>query len=127
MSKKKGQADGEEKVKLESKFNPIVLRDCISNGMDAAEIMQRLDIKHKQTLKQYLMKLCTTDKVLYEIPSLYQRGASRPKANKKLELKISLKSMELDGVAVQEGDEFTVTIWEGKIILERHHSERLEA
>ena len=47
MSKKEDQpAKG---MKLESKYNPTLLRECIKNNNSASEIMEKLGITHKQT------------------------------------------------------------------------------
>jgi len=109
--------EGSDKKKIESKYNPSVLRECIFNGMDASEILVKMDIKHRQTLKQYVLKLMSDDKTYYEVKGLYLKNSRRPKVNNKMELKIYLKSLDLQGLAVNDGDEFSVLVEDQKIIL----------
>jgi len=106
-----------EKKKIESKYNPSILRECIQKNMDAAAIMERLGITHRQTLKHYVLKLMSDDKTYYEVKGLYLKNSSRPKVNKKMELKVYLKNMDLQGLEVSEGDEFIVTVDNLAIIL----------
>jgi len=122
MSKKTDSTivDGEgpvEKKKLESKYNPAILRDCIQKKMDSSEIMAMLGVTHRQTLKHYVLKLMSDDKTYYEVKGLYLKNSSRPKVNKKLEVKIYLKNLDLQGMDVVEGDEFTVTVQDNTITL----------
>jgi len=109
--------EGSEKKKIESKYNPSLLRECIFNGMDASEIMIKMDVKHRQTLKQYVLKLMSDDKTYYEVKGLYLKNSRRPKINNKMELKIYLKNLDLQGLVVNEDDEFSILVEDGKIIL----------
>ena len=122
MSKKNDSAamdvqDGSDKKKIESKYNPSLLRECIFGGMTASEIMAKMDVKHRQTLKQYVLKLMSDDKTYYEVKGLYLKNSRRPKVNNKLELKIYLKSVDLQGLVVNDGDEFSILVEDEKIIL----------
>ena len=122
MSKKTDTAaveeqEGFDKKKIESKYNPSLLRECIFNGMDASEIMVKMDVKHRQTLKQYVLKLMSDDKTYYEVKGLYLKNSRRPKVNNKMELKIYLKSLDLHGMSIGEGDEFSILVEDQKIIL----------
>ena len=122
MSKKTDNTSGDvqevsEKKKVESKYNPSLLRECIFNGMDASEIMVKMDVKHRQTLKQYALKLMSDDKTYYEVKGLYLKNSRRPKVNNKMELKINLKSLDLQGMSIGEGDEFSILVEDQKIIL----------
>ena len=122
MSKKNDSAamdvqEGPEKKKIESKYNPSLLRECIFGGMTASEIMSKMDVKHRQTLKQYVLKLMSDDKTYYEVKGLYLKNSRRPKVNNKMELKIYLKSLDLQGMSIGEGDEFSILVEDQKIIL----------
>ena len=122
MSKKNDSAamdvqEGPEKKKIESKYNPSLLRECIFGGMTASEIMAKMDVKHRQTLKQYVLKLMSDDKTYYEVKGLYLKNSRRPKVNNKMELKIYLKSIDLQGLVVNDGDEFSILVEDEKIIL----------
>ena len=109
--------EGSDKKKIESKYNPSLLRECIFGGMTASEIMSKMDVKHRQTLKQYVLKLMSDDKTYYEVKGLYLKNSRRPKVNNKMELKIYLKSIDLQGLVVNDGDEFSVLVEDEKIIL----------
>ena len=109
--------EGSEKKKIESKYNPSLLRECIFGGMTASEIMAKMDVKHRQTLKQYVLKLMSDDKTYYEVKGLYLKNSRRPKVNNKLELKLYLKSLDLQGLDINEGDEFSVSVENEMIVL----------
>ena len=105
------------KKKTESKYDPKTLRVLIKEGLDAATIMERMQIKHRQTLKQYILKLISTDRVLYEVKGLYLKDSKRPKVNQFGFLKVNLKAHDLGDLEVNEGDEFTIEVIDEKIIL----------
>ena len=122
MSKKNDSAamdvqEGPEKKKIESKNNPSLLRECIFAGMAASEIMGKMGVAHRQTLKQYVLKLMSDDRTFYEVKGLYLKNSRRPKVNNKLELKLYLKSLDLQGLVINEGDEFSVSVENEMIIL----------
>ncbi|KAF5036923.1 hypothetical protein [Solidesulfovibrio magneticus] len=115
MSKKEDQpAKG---MKLESKYNPTLLRECIKNNNSASEIMEKLGITHKQTLKQYVLKLMSDDRHFYEVKGMYVKSSTRPKVNKNNEIKLYLKNLGLEELQLVEGDEFTVMVENGSIVL----------
>ena len=107
----------ETKKKLESKFNPKVLRALVKENLDAAQIMEKMDITHKQTLKHFILKLITIDRVVYDIKGLYLKDSKRPKVNQTGILKINLKAHDLGELVVNEGDEFSMEVIENKIVL----------
>ena len=109
-------SDGKAKKKIESKYDPKTLRSLVKEGLDAPAIMERMGIKHKQTLKQYLLKLISTDRVLYDVKGLYLKDSKRPKVKQGI-LKINLKAHDLGDLEVNENDEFSVEVSDGKIIL----------
>ncbi len=117
MAKKTSETD--EKMKTESKYDPNLLREMILAGADATEIMEKLGIKHKQTLKQYVLKLINQDKTFYDVRKLYLKDSHHPTVNKKGELKINLKNLKLPDLTVSEGDQYSVEYADGKIILTR--------
>lgn len=109
-------SDGKAKKKIESKYDPKTLRSLVKEGLDAPTIMERMSIKHKQTLKQYLLKLISTDRVLYDVKGLYLKDSKRPKVKQGI-LKINLKAHDLGDLEVNENDEFSLEVSDGKIIL----------
>ena len=122
MSKKNDSAamdvqENPEKKKIESKYNASLLRECIFAGMNASEIMVKMGVTHRQTLKQYVLKLMSDDRTFYEVKGLYLKNSRRPKVNNKLELKLYLKSLDLQGLVINEGDEFSVSVENEMIIL----------
>ncbi len=115
MSKKDDQpAKG---TKIESKYNPTLLRECIKNNESANEIMAKLGIAHKQTLKQYVLRLISDDRIFYEVKGMYVKSSTRPKVNKNNEVKLYLKHLGLGDLQLTEGDEFTVMVENNSIIL----------
>ena len=76
-----------------------------------------MKIKNKQTLKQYILKLISTDRVLYDVKGLYLKDSKRPRVNQFGFLKVNLKVQELGDLKVEEGDQFNIEVIDGKIIL----------
>ncbi len=101
----------------ESRYDARALRHLINAGESANDIMEKLSIKHKQTLRQHVLKLISDDKQYYEVRGLYMKTSSRPKVKKNGVLCITMKGVKFDGREVVEGDEFVVNIEEDHIIL----------
>ncbi|GAB6039237.1 hypothetical protein JCM15519_37960 [Fundidesulfovibrio butyratiphilus] len=118
---KKNESVGaaETHLKIESKYNPTVLMDCIQAGLHAHEIMDRMNIRHKQTLKQYAAKLMSDEKTFFEIKGLFKRNNSHLIVNSKGVLRIPLMSFIPSDFNVSEGDEFSVSFDGGCIILKK--------
>ena len=102
---------------FDSRYNPVSLRDLILSGADALEIMSKLKIKHKQTLKQYTLRLINDDQKFYQVPGLYMKDSRHPKVNPKGELRVNLKKLGFFGEHIQTGDEFHVTLENEMLIL----------
>lgn len=115
MSKKEGQSP--KAVKTESKYNPTLLRECIKDRNPAKEIMSKLGIANKQTLKQYVLRLISDDRIFYEVKGLYVKCSTRPKVNKDNIVKVYLKHLDLGSLKLEEEDEFAVTVENNSIIL----------
>jgi hypothetical protein len=109
--------DRKTKKKTESKFDPQVLRQMVKDGLNAAEIMTRLQLKTRQTLKQHIAKLIQIDRQLYEVKGLYLKDSKRPRINQFGFLKINMKVQDLGDLKIEEGDQFNVEVLDGKIIL----------
>ena len=119
-SKFENKADDHEETprkRIESKYDPKILRQLLKDGLDAQQIMETMQIKHKQTLKQYILKLISTDRVLYDVKGLYLKDSKRARINQFGFLKVNLKAHDLGDLEVNEGDEFSIEVIEGKIIL----------
>jgi len=118
MGKKKTDESGDG-MRVESKYNSNQLRQCIQDGLSANDIMEQLGIKHKQTLKQFLLKLMSDDRTYYEVRGLYLKSSTRPKVNAKLDLKISLRDIDFGDIEIAPGDEFAVSVEEDRLVLTR--------
>ena len=105
--------------KIESKYNATKLREAIKTGHSAVQIMEILGIKHKQTLKQYVLKLISNDRQFYEISGLYLKNSSKPRLNKNGLIRISIDNIDLGELKLKEDDEFNVSVEGNRIILEK--------
>jgi len=118
MAKKRDTPEMESS-KIESRYQPGLLRQCITEGISADAIMERLGILHKQTLRKHLLRLMAEDKTFYEVEALFMRGSNLPKVNPKGRLTLNLRGMVIAGQEVREGDLFQVRVEEDQIILTR--------
>jgi hypothetical protein len=107
----------DKKKRPETKYNASILRECITSGMDAKAIMERMNITHKPTLKHFILKLTSDDRKFYDVKGLYLKSSSRPYVNKKGEVRFNIHKVDLGAMEVKEGDEFAITAEDGKIIL----------
>lgn len=109
--------DGDKKM-FESTYNAAKLRELLNNGADARTIMEKLEIKSKQVLKQHCLKLIQEDKKYYDIPLLYEKGSSKyVKVSSNGDIKLSKSTLRAQGADVAVGDSFTISVEDGKIIL----------
>lgn len=122
MGKKKEATEFGEEKRFESKYNASQLRESILGGDSAVQIMEKLGIKHKQTLKQYILKLMSDDRTFYEVKGLYMKNTRRPKVNKQGVIKLYIKDLDLGEAVFVEDDEFVVTMDGVKIVLEKIQS-----
>jgi hypothetical protein len=123
MSKKstrEGQPS-EEKAKrgFESTYQADKLRDAIKKGLSARSIMESLNIKSKQVLKQHILKLIQEDKEFYDIHGLYEKGTRTIRATPKGEIKIGPSILRAQGLTVAAGDEFHLSVDGDSIILSK--------
>ena len=116
---KKNAGEPTEVKRFESKYDAKSLRDSIQEGLDAKAIMERLGVRHKQTLKQYVLRLISDDRAFYEVKGLYLKSSAHPRVNAKGELKLILRNLDLGDLIVAAGDEFAVTAEDNRIILTR--------
>ena len=123
MSTKKDTTDtslemtSEPKKRPESKYNASILRECLKEGLDAKSIMERMGIAHKPTLKHYILRLISEDRTFYDVKGLYLKSSSRPYVNKKGEVHFNINKLDLGELDIKEGDEFAITVADGRIIL----------
>lgn len=113
---KKQQIEGEEFKRFKSRYNPTVLKQLIKEGLNASQIMERMGIKHKQVLKQYILRLCSEEKIYHDVDGLYTKSTTRPRVNSKGQLVLNLESFLPEHIEVQPGDEFSVAFEDDKLI-----------
>ena len=118
MAKKPETAETES-TRIESRYQPGLLRQCISENLSAESMMERVGILHKQTLRKHLLRLMAEDKTFYDIEGLFLRGSNLPKVNPKGRLTINLRGVIIAGQEVADGDIFQVRVEEDRIILTR--------
>lgn len=116
---KKPETTETESTRIESRYQPGLLRQCISENLSADSMMERLRILHKQTLRKHLHRLMAEDKTFYDIEGLFLRGSNLPKINPKGRLTLNLRGIIIAGQEVQDGDLFQVRVEEDQIILTR--------
>lgn len=119
MAKKRESSEGETSTRIESRYQPGLLRQCISENLTADAMMERLGIQHKQTLRKHLLRLMNEEKQFSDIEGLFMRGSNLPKVNPKGRLTLNLRGMVIAGQEVQEGDLFQVRVEEDRIVLTR--------
>ena len=119
MAKKREIPEGETSTRIESRYQPGLLRQCVNEGLSADAMMERLGILHKQTLRKHLLRLMAEDKTFYDVEALFVRGSNLPKVNPKGRLTLNLRGMVIAGQEVKDGDLFQVRVEEDQIILTR--------
>ncbi|WP_029461259.1 hypothetical protein [Solidesulfovibrio alcoholivorans] len=119
MGKKHDNPESEVPTKIESRYQPGLLRQCISENLSADAMMERLGILHKQTLRKHLLRLMAEDKTFYDVEALFVRGSNLPKVNPKGRLTLNLRGMVIAGQEVADGDIFQVRVEEDQIVLTR--------
>jgi hypothetical protein len=111
--------DSKTKKGFESTYQADKLRDCITKGFSARSIMDKLNIKSKQVLKQHVLKLIQEDKEFYEVSGLYEKGGRTIRATPKGELKIGPSVLKAQGIVVAPGDEFYLSVDGNSVILSK--------
>ena len=116
---KKRETSEMESSKIESRYQPGLLRQCIAENLSADAMMERIGILHRQTLRKHLLRLMAEDKTFYDIEGLFLRGSNLPKVNPKGRLTLNLRGMVIAGQEVADGDIFQVRVEEERIVLTR--------
>jgi hypothetical protein len=116
---KKTTATDSEIMKIESRYQPGLLRQCINENLSADAMMERMGIGHLPTLRKHLLRLMSQDKQFYNIENLFSRGSNLPKVNPKGRLTLNLRGMIIGGREVVDGDLFQVRVEEDHIVLTR--------
>lgn len=119
MVKKRHMDDNEVIARIESRYQPGLLRQCIEEKLNADAMLEKLGVRNKQTLRKHLLRLMAEDKTFYEVEGLFLRGYSQPKVNPKGRLTLNLRGVVIAGQQVQDGDLFQVRLEENQIVLTR--------
>lgn len=119
MSKKEASQQENESSRIESRYQPGLLRQCINEGLSLDEMMDRLDVQHKNTLRKHILRLMDEDKTFYDIENLFSRSSNMPKVNPKGRLTLNLRGMVIGGQKVEHGDVFKMHVEEDQIIITR--------
>ena len=118
MGKKITTPEGET-TKIESRYQPGMLRQCIADNLSADAMMKHLGILNKSTLRKHLLRLMADDKVFYDIENLFNRSSSMPKVNPKGRLTLNLRGIILAGQEVADGQLFNVRVEPDHIVITR--------
>jgi hypothetical protein len=113
-----------KKGPFSTKYDPDKLRELISEGKTAKEIMKELKIA-RYTLNEHLLMLQREDKKIYNVEGLFDFSDEKKQKNKvkKYEgIYISPKVLEQSGL--EPGDTYEVTIEKGKIVLRKRNENK---
>jgi len=99
------------------RFDPDRLRDMISNGLTAKEIMKACRISN-YTLREHLVLLQEKDKKIYVIEGLFDDPSESVKKPVHKEGVIFSKKM-LEKTGFESGDAFEMIVKEDQIILKK--------
>ncbi len=113
MSKK---LDEIETKRIVSKFNPSELRKCIESDLHVDEVMKKLNLSSKQTLRKHLLRLMNEDKKYYDIRGLAERNVN-PTVHKNGILRLNLEGFSINDQEILPGDSFEMSFEENRIIL----------
>lgn len=105
-----------KKQVMESKYNPVLLRQLCEDGVDAKTAKEQLGLSSLQSLRSHLMRLSVEDNQLRTLVGLYERSNSRVRITKH-GIKITPKKLEAIEADFALNSEFTVEVDENKIIL----------
>lgn len=119
MPKKSSSASDTVSSRIESQYQPGLLRQCIADGLSLDEMMVRLSILHKSTLRKHILRLMDEDKTFYDIDNLFSRSSNLPKVNPKGRLTLNLRGMIIGGETVKANDVFKVHVEEDRITITR--------
>ncbi|AGW13847.1 hypothetical protein [Megalodesulfovibrio gigas] len=94
-----------KKQVMESKYDPIKLRQLCEAGVTAMEAKQALGLSSMQSLRQHLMRLSVESQNLMTLPGLYERSSTRARLTKQ-GIKLSLSKLKASGIEYPENTEF---------------------
>lgn len=94
-----------KKQLMESKYDPIKLRQLCEAGASASEAKKELGLSSMQSLRQHLMRLSVESQSLMTLPGLYERSSTQVRITKH-GIKLSISKLKAAGVEYPEQTEF---------------------
>lgn len=101
---KKNSSESKQQL-MESKYNPVKLRELVESGTPAAEAKKVLNISSLQSLRQHLMRLSVESQSLMTLPGLYERSSTQVRITKH-GIKLSISKLKAAGIEYPEQTEF---------------------
>lgn len=101
---KKNSSESKQQL-MESKYNPVKLRELVESGTPAAEAKKVLNISILQSLRQHLMRLSVESQSLMTLPGLYERSSTQVRITKH-GIKLSISKLKAAGIEYPEQTEF---------------------
>ena len=109
---KKISSENKKQV-MESKYDPIKLRQLCESGVSAMEAKKELGLSSMQSLRQHLMRLSVESQNLMTLPGLYERSSTQVRLTKH-GIKISVSKLKAAGIEYPEHTEFRMEFDEEK-------------
>ncbi len=102
-----------KKQVMESKYDPVKLRQLCESGVSAMEAKKELGLSSMQSLRQHLMRLSVESQSLMSLPGLYERTSTQVRLTKH-GIKLSFSKLKAAGIEYPEHTEFRMEFDEEK-------------
>ncbi len=102
-----------KKQVMESKYDPVKLRQLCEAGVTAMEAKKELGLSSMQSLRQHLMRLSVESQNLMTLPGLYERSSTQVRLTKH-GIKLSFSKLKAAGIEYPEHTEFRMEFDEEK-------------
>lgn len=94
-----------KKQLMESKYDPVKLRQLCEAGVTAMEAKKELQLSSMQSLRQHLMRFSVESQTLMSLPGLYERSSTQVRLTKH-GIKLSSSKLKAAGIEYPEHTEF---------------------
>lgn len=102
-----------KKQVMESKYDPVKLRQLCEAGVSAQDAKKELGLSSMQSLRQHLMRLSVESRSLLTLPGLYERSSTQVRLSKH-GIKLSTSKLKAAGVEYPAQTEFRMEFDEEK-------------
>jgi hypothetical protein len=102
-----------KKQVMESKYDPVKLRQLCEAGVTAMEAKKELGLSSMQSVRQHLMRLSVESQNLMTLPGLYERSSTQVRLTKH-GIKLSFSKLKAAGIEYPEHTEFRMEFDEEK-------------